>query len=128
MMKELLKTLQIKVNDKTYLKDPETSDLGKRIVEHSIILINEIGFESFTFRKLGLKINSNESSIYRYFENKHKLLLYLTSWYWAWIEYQIVFETYSIENNVKKSEKVIEIISKKFFPNSMFQGWSKSKC
>ena len=75
MMKELLKTLQIKVNDKTYLKDPETSDLGKRIVEHSIILINEIGFEAFTFRKLGLKINSNESSIYRYFENKHKLLL-----------------------------------------------------
>ena len=101
MMKELLKTLQIKVNDKTYLKDPETSDLGKRIVEHSIILINEIGFEAFTFRKLGLKINSNESSIYRYFENKHKLLLYLTSWYWAWIENQIVFETYSMSNKFK---------------------------
>ena len=120
MMKELLKTLQIKVNDKTYLKDPETSDLGKRIVEHSIILINEIGFEAFTFRKLGLKINSNESSIYRYFENKHKLLLYLTSWYWAWIEYQIVFETYSIENNVKKLEKVIEIVSKKTENDSKF--------
>ncbi|MGK0414670.1 MAG: AcrR family transcriptional regulator, partial [Polaribacter sp.] len=78
-MKSLLSILKISVPDKIYIKDPETSDLGKRIIENSILLIYEIGFESFTFKKLGKKIGSNESSIYRYFESKHKLLLYLSS-------------------------------------------------
>ncbi|MBT8290820.1 MAG: TetR/AcrR family transcriptional regulator, partial [Muriicola sp.] len=95
-MKRLLQTIKIEVNRKTYVKDPESSDLGKRIVEHSILMIHELGFDSFTFKKLGASIGSNESSIYRYFENKHKLLLYLTSWYWGWQEYQFVFATNSI--------------------------------
>ena len=86
-MTNLLANLSISVNEKLYVKNPETSDLGKKIIEHSILLIHEIGFESFTFKKLGDKIQSNESSIYRYFENKHKLLLYLSSWYWSWIEW-----------------------------------------
>jgi len=119
-MQELLKNLQLKVNDKTFVKDPETSDLGKRIIEHSIELINDIGFESFTFKKLGAKISSNESSIYRYFENKHKLLLYLTSWYWAWVEYQIVIQTFSIADPLEKLEKIIGIITVKTENDSNF--------
>ncbi|MEN9326751.1 MAG: hypothetical protein RI943_1172, partial [Bacteroidota bacterium] len=68
-MQAILSNIIISVNDKLYVKNPETSDLGKKIIEHSIVLINEIGFENFTFKKLGEKINSNESSIYRYFES-----------------------------------------------------------
>ena len=97
-MKDLLSVLKISVPNKISIKDPETSELGKRIIENSIIIINDIGFESFTFKKLGSKIGSNESSIYRYFESKHKLLLYLSSWYWAWLEYQLVIETFSVSN------------------------------
>lgn len=82
-MKYLLQNLKVSINDKIYIKDPESSSLGKRIIEYSILMIDTMGFESFTFKKLGEKIGSNESSIYRYFENKHKLLLYLTSWYWG---------------------------------------------
>ena len=111
-MKELLASLKISVPDKIYIKDPETSDLGRRIIENSILLIDEIGFENFTFKKLGTKIASNESSIYRYFESKHKLLLYLSSWYWAWLEYQLVIETFSISNPSLKLEKAIEVMSK----------------
>ena len=111
-MKNLLSSLKISVPEKIYIKDPETSELGKKIIEKSILLIDEIGFENFTFKKLGIKINSNESSIYRYFESKHKLLLYLTSWYWAWIEYQLVIETYSIQNSKEKLEKAIEIVTR----------------
>ncbi|EDM43389.1 hypothetical protein SCB49_00030 [unidentified eubacterium SCB49] len=110
-MQELLKNFQIQVNEKTFIKNPETSELGKRIVEHSITLIDDIGFDAFTFKKLGVIISSNESSIYRYFENKHKLLLYLTSWYWAWMEYQIVLQTFSITNASEKLEKIISIIT-----------------
>jgi len=119
-MQELLKNIKIQVNEKTFIKNPETSELGKRIVEQSITLINEIGFDAFTFRKLGVIISSNESSIYRYFENKHKLLLYLTSWYWAWIEYQLVLQTYSIPNASEKLEKIISIITAKTQSDSNF--------
>ena len=111
-MISLLSNLKISVPDKIFIKDPESSQLGKRIIEHSIILIDEIGFDSFTFKKLGQRIGSNESSIYRYFESKHKLLLYLTSWYWAWIEYQLVFETHSIADPSKKLDKAIEIVTR----------------
>ena len=111
-MEHLLQSVKIGINEKIYLKDPESSDLGKRIVEHSILMINEMGFESFTFKKLGVKIGSNESSIYRYFENKHKLLLYLTSWYWGWLEYQLVFATNGIANPKEKLTRAIEIVTK----------------
>jgi AcrR family transcriptional regulator len=111
-MLNLLSNLKISVPDKIYIKDPESSDLGKRIIEHSILLIDEIGFDSFTFKKLGTKIGSNESSIYRYFESKHKLLLYLTSWYWAWIEYQMVFATFNMQDAKAQLFKAIEVVTK----------------
>lgn len=111
-MNNLLSNIKIVVPDKIYIKDPETSDLGKRIIQYSIILIDDMGFDNFTFKKLGIEIKSNESSIYRYFESKHKLLLYLTSWYWSWIEYQMVFETHSISNPVEKLKKAIDIVTR----------------
>jgi AcrR family transcriptional regulator len=119
-MKDLLSVLKISVPDKIFIKDPETSELGKRIIEQGIILICEIGFENFTFKKLGVKIGSNESSIYRYFENKHKLLLYLSSWYWAWLEYQLVIETFSIANSREKLEKAITILTRTIEEDSSF--------
>jgi len=119
-MKDLLSVLKISVPDKIFIKDPETSELGKRIIEQGIILICEIGYENFTFKKLGVKIGSNESSIYRYFENKHKLLLYLSSWYWAWLEYQLVIETFSIANSREKLEKAITILTRTIEEDSSF--------
>jgi len=56
-------------------------------------MIQELGLEQFTFKKLAAKIGSAEAAIYRYFENKHKLLLYLNAWYWAWLEHNFVFAT-----------------------------------
>lgn len=112
-MQNILSNIIITVNDKLYVKNPETSDLGKKIIEQSILLIDEIGFENFTFKKLGEKINSNESSIYRYFESKHKLMLYLSSWYWGWIEYKLVFATNNVTNPVEKLKKAILIVTEK---------------
>ncbi|WP_282048483.1 TetR/AcrR family transcriptional regulator [Maribacter aquivivus] len=119
-MDRLLQGVQIRINEKLYLKDPESSGLGKKIIEFSIQMINEIGFESFTFKKLGAQIGSNESSIYRYFENKHKLLLYLTSWYWGWMEYQLVFATNSIKSSKEKLLKSILIITREVKEDSSF--------
>jgi len=110
-MDKLLSNIKITINNKIFIKDPESSDLGKRIIENSILLIDKIGFDAFTFKKLGQEIGSNESSIYRYFESKHKLLLYLTSWYWSWLEYQLVFGTHSINNPKLKLEIAINILT-----------------
>ncbi len=120
-MKRLLSNIKIQVNENLYNKDPETSELGKKIIQHSIELINEIGIESFTFKKLGVRISSNESSIYRYFENKHKLLLYLTSWYWSWIEYQLVFSTYNIADPLERIERSVLVLTQPISQDSSYE-------
>ena len=112
-MQNILSNIIISVNDKLYVKNPETSELGKKIIEQSILLIDEIGFENFTFKKLGEKISSNESSIYRYFESKHKLMLYLSSWYWGWIEYKLAFATTNVSNPMERLKKGITIVTEK---------------
>lgn len=119
-MKDLIRNVKIAVNEKTYVKDPESSELGKRIVQHGIALISEVGFENFTFRKLGTRIGSNESSVYRYFENKHKFLIYLTSWYWGWKEYQLVLTTNSIQQPAVKLERALEILTEPVGDDSSF--------
>jgi len=61
-MEKLLSNFTISVHQSIYHKDPESSELGKRIIKHSIDLIHDIGFDAFTFKKLGVLIGSNESS------------------------------------------------------------------
>ena len=48
-------------------------------------LINELGLEAFTFRKLAARIGSTEVSLYKYFPNKHRLLQYYFQLYWLWL-------------------------------------------
>jgi AcrR family transcriptional regulator len=85
------------------LRDPKETTLGQSILKYSIILIDELGFEHFTFKKLAAKINSTEASIYRYFENKHLLLVYLSNWYW---EYMYVNIQNKLENINSPEEKL----------------------
>ena len=125
-MNNLLLSLKIQVNDKIYVKDPETSSLGRKIIQESILLMDEIGFENFTFKKLGERIGSNESSIYRYFESKHKLLVYLSSWYWSWIEYRLVFNTNNIENPIEKLNKAIMVVTQKIEDDSQTEHINES--
>lgn len=99
------------VNNKTCLKNPVESELGKRILLESINLLDEIGLEHFTFRKLAQNISSTEASIYRYFENKHKLLLYLVNYYWGWLENKILVMTHTQTSNYQKLETVIELLA-----------------
>jgi len=99
--------IKIDLNEGLYLKDPQDSKLGKKIIQFSIEMIYEMGFESFNFKKLATKINSTEASIYRYFENKHLLLLYLVNWYWEWVNYLINSNTKNIESPKKKLEIVV---------------------
>lgn len=100
----------IKMNEGLYLRNPEDTVLGRKILKHSVQLIHTLGFEDFTFKKLAEEINSTEAGIYRYFENKHKLLIYLTSWYFSWLEFHIRFVTNNIEEPRIKLNKIIALL------------------
>jgi AcrR family transcriptional regulator len=103
--------LHIKMNEALFLRNPESSELGKNILKHSILLIHKNGFEVFTFKKLAEDIGTTEASVYRYFENKHKLLVYLTAWYWGWLEFQLGYHTNNITNPTDKLKKVIDLLA-----------------
>ena len=109
-MKPLLSNIKIQIPEGIYIKDPESSTLGKKIIEHSIVLIYEMGFEDFTFKKVGQRIGSNESSIYRYFDSKHKLWCisrlgtgagWNTNWFW---------KHYTLQEPEDKIKKAIEVL------------------
>ena len=102
---------QIKMNEALFIRNPESTALGKNILKHSVLLIYKMGFEAFTFRKLAEEIGTTEAGIYRYFENKHKLLVYLTAWYWNWLEIQIRFNTNNIASPAVKLKKVIKLLA-----------------
>lgn len=103
-------TQLISINANLYLKDPTSSNLGKRILETGLIYLDEVGLEEFSFRKLAIKISSTESSIYRYFENKHYFFVYLMNWYWEWMSTRIDYKTKKIEDPHKKFKKVISLL------------------
>lgn len=99
------------MNEELYLRNPESSELGKKIIQHSVQLIYMNGFEVFTFKKLAEEINSTEASVYRYFENKHRLLSYIVAWYWSWLEYQINFQTNNITDPKIKLQLIIKLLA-----------------
>ena len=112
-MDNLIPKIEITVNSRTYLKDPKSSALGLRIVTGSIDLIDKEGFDAFTFRKLALQIESTEASVYRYFESKQKLLIYLMSWYWGWMEYKLVFALANVPSSTERLTRCIKLIVEK---------------
>jgi AcrR family transcriptional regulator len=103
-------TLKMNLNDKLYLRDPQETKLGRKIIQFSILMIDEIGFEDFNFKKLAERIGSTEASIYRYFENKHRLLLFLLSWYWEWVKYRLEMMTMNVDDSIRKLKIAIAII------------------
>lgn len=102
--------MHVRMNGNLFLRDPEQSELGRRIVRQGITVMEEIGFEEMTFRKLAERLNTKEASIYRYFENKHRLLVYLVAWYWQWLEYQVVFQTHNLNDPSDKLHGVLRLL------------------
>ena len=98
------------LNDRLFLKNPQSTELGKKIIRESITLMADIGYEQFTFKKLAAEIQTTEATIYRYFVNKHKLLIYLVSWYWNYLEFQMIVQLSNLTDPADKIRKVIDIL------------------
>jgi len=103
--------VQIRMNGKLYIRNPEQSELGRKIVRYSVVMIPDKGFEDFTFKKLAQKIGTTEAGIYRYFENKHRLLIYIVAWYWSFLEYNVVLHTQNLADPEAKLKKIIDLLS-----------------
>ncbi|MBN8678188.1 MAG: TetR/AcrR family transcriptional regulator [Chitinophagales bacterium] len=103
--------ISIQPNLKLALRDPEASTLGRKIIREGIVLMCNLGYEQFTFKKLAESIDSTEASIYRYFENKHRLLLYFLTWYWNYVEYQCTVSLHNLNDPEIKIRKIIEILT-----------------
>lgn len=103
--------LKMDMNTGLYLRNPEDTELGKKILEHSVRLIHNIGFEAFTFKKLAEAIGTTEAGIYRYFENKHKLLIYITAWYFGWLGFQIKFQTNNLIDPKVKLQRIMALLT-----------------
>jgi AcrR family transcriptional regulator len=113
-------TLQLLMNENLFIRDPQDTELGRKIIQESIRMIDELGFEKFTFKKLAMNIESTEASVYRYFENKHRLLVYLIAWYWNWLEYHIDFGTHNITDPRRKLEIALELVAQKKEKDPLF--------
>lgn len=102
------------INEKIYLRNPETSEVGKLMVKKAIDLIYELGFEHFTFKKLAAEINSTEATIYRYFENKHRLLLYILNWYWSYMEFLVTIKLDNIADKKERLKIIVHLLTHEF--------------
>ncbi|MBI1304114.1 MAG: TetR family transcriptional regulator [Phycisphaera sp.] len=67
------------------LRDPEGSEVGRAMLVDGLALMNALGLEAFTFRKLAAEIGSTEVTLYKYFPNKQRLLQYYFQLYWLWL-------------------------------------------
>jgi len=103
--------IHFKVNSSIYLKDPESTELGKLIVKNAIQLIYEIGFEQFNFKKLAIEMGTTEATIYRYFENKHRLLLYIINWYWFYMEYLLEYMLKNVNAKRERLKIVVDLLT-----------------
>ena len=64
---DLVDRFQIPVLEEIALRNPQSTQLGRRIIENSIEMIDELGMEQFTFKKLAQEAGTTEASVYRYF-------------------------------------------------------------
>ena len=101
---------KVKMNEKLYLRNPDGTEIGKQIIKVGVKMISDLGYEQFTFKKLAIEIGTTEATVYRYFENKHKLLIYIIDWYWAFIEFQVIFQLNNITSPAEKIKKLIDIL------------------
>ena len=103
--------IRFTTNDKLFIRDPEGTETGKQIVKNSIDLIYELGFEQFTFKKLATEIGSTEATIYRYFENKHRILLYIMNWYWSYLEFLVDFKLQNVSDKRTKLKLIVDLLT-----------------
>lgn len=109
------------MSKRLYLKNPQDTPLGRVLLIDALSLINVIGFEAFTFKKLAQKAKTTEASVYRYFENKHHMLLYLVNQYWTHIYNVAVYQCQNEHNAKHRIQVILNLILNPELPEHNIQ-------
>lgn len=115
-MDSLTKNVELSIPTCLYLKNPRESKTGGHIISEAAAMIATGGIEQLTFKKLALRCGCTEATVYRYFENKHSLLLYVLNIFWIWQEYRMVLATQNIEDPMERLDHAIAVIARPEIP------------
>lgn len=105
-----LLSIELKINEKLYKSDPQHTVLGRKLLQYSVLMIDELGIEDFNFKKLAIQAGATEAAVYRYFENKYALLIYLVNWYWEWMRFRLEFRTLDLQTPEQRLRAAISCI------------------
>ena len=59
-------------------------------------------------------MNTSEVTIYRYFENKHRLLLYIINWYWSFLEFLVEYKLQNVYDPKDRLKIIIQLLTQDF--------------
>jgi AcrR family transcriptional regulator len=110
-MDTLTQHIELQIPNCLFQKNPRETEIGNKLVETATHLIAQLGLEQFTIKKLALETGCTEATVYRYFENKHQLMLYIMNIFWGWQEYLLVFSTQNIHNESEKMKRAIALLA-----------------
>ena len=97
------------------------------ILQAALQLFAERGYHGTAVPEVASLAGVGTGTIYRYFESKHKLLLYLTSWYWGWMEYKLIFSLANIKSPDDRLGIAIELLTRADETSSGFSHINISK-
>jgi AcrR family transcriptional regulator len=110
-MQKMLGQVTIQLDNRLFIKDPVSTEVGTHIIQEGAKMIQRDGLEAFTFKKLAQEMGSTESTLYRYFTNKNQLVMYLSSWYWKLLEWKILFATANVTSPQVAFENILDVLS-----------------
>lgn len=99
------------LNSDLYIKDPTSSETGRKVIASGAKLILENGIEAFTAKKLAVDAGITEATVYKYFANKQRLLQYYFQLYWTWLEQQVKVFTAIETDPLQCLVKAVRVIS-----------------
>ena len=103
--------IKISVDKHFYIRDPLETKLGQNILTEGIALMQKLGYDQFTFKKLALEMSSTEASVYRYFESKSQFLQYLVCWYWNWLDFLIQYRIHNVKDDKRRLLEAIHVLT-----------------
>jgi len=102
--------INVSISEGIFIKNPLETNLGKKVISNAIELFCDLGYEEFNFKKLANKAETTEASVYRYFENKFRLLVYLSEWYWDFMYFVMMLDIRNLKNPHKKLKQAISTL------------------
>ena len=93
---------------KTTRSEQEIEDVKKRILDESLIILRDDGFENLSMYKLGKRTDMTAANIYNYYKNKDQLIIAIHK-----KTFELLYDTLvrAIDNETDSIEKLRKIIS-----------------